>query len=194
MSAATVRVARAARPTTRPAARAVARSGYLRLVATRRSSAARAPFIAVVVVILAVGLLALLLLNTVLAQDAFRLHALQVQSRTLADQEQSLQREVERLQSPQWLAARAASMNMVPGGTRAFLELPSGKVRGVALPGEAPPPVVVAAPAAAAGAKSTGAKPTTSGNGTWVAVAPAGQHAAHKPAARKPAAKPSPRP
>jgi hypothetical protein len=181
--------ARAARPSTRPAPGPTARSAaYLRLVATRRSSAARAPFIAVVVVILSVGLLALLLLNTVLAQDAFTLHALQVQGRVLADQEQGLQRDVERLQSPQSLAARATALNMVPGGTRAFLDLRTGKVLGVAQPGQASPPPVVAAaaPAAAAPAK---AKPSAAANGGWVPVT-------SKPAphGKKPAPKPSSKP
>jgi hypothetical protein len=139
-------------------------------VTARRSSAARAPFVAAVVVILAAGLLGLLLLNTVLAQDAFRLHALQLQGHVLADQEQSLQREVEALQSPQSLAARATAMGMVPGGPRAFLRLSDGKVLGVAVPGQAP---VVAAPPAAvkvstAAAKTPpAAKPAT---GTWVVV------------------------
>jgi hypothetical protein len=167
----TAATARAARPAARSAARpATARTGYLRLVTARRSSAARAPFVAAVVVILAAGLLGLLLLNTVLAQDAFRLHALQLQGHVLADQEQSLQREVEALQSPQSLAARASAMGMVPGGPRAFLRLSDGKVLGVAVPGQAP---VAAAPPAAvkvttAAAKTPpAAKPTA---GTWVVV------------------------
>jgi hypothetical protein len=188
MSAATARATRPSRPSTRPAPRPTARSAaYLRLVATRHSSAARAPFIVVVVVILAVGLLGLLLLNTVLAQDAFTLHALQVQGRVLADQEQGLQRDVERLQSPQSLAARATALNMVPGGTRAFLDLRTGKVLGVAQPGQAaPPPVAAAATAAAAPTK---VKPSAAANGGWVPVT-------SKPAAhgKKPAPKPSSKP
>jgi hypothetical protein len=75
---------------------------------------------------------------------------------------------------------------MVPGGTRAFLELPTGKVSGVALPGQAPPPVVVAAPAAAkpAAGKPAAKKPAAGATNTWVVVQPG----------RKPAPKPSPRP
>jgi hypothetical protein len=190
MSAATAR-ARSTRPVARPAARPSARSvGYLRLVAARRSSAAKAPFIAVVVLILGAGLLGLLLLNTVLAQDAFTLHALQVQGRVLADQEQSLQREVERLQSPQSLAARATAQGMVPGGTRAFLRLSDGKVLGVAVPGEAAPPPVVRAAAPAAGPAATAAKPKPSAasTGGWVPVR------STKPARKQPAPKPSARP
>jgi hypothetical protein len=186
MSAAT---ARATRPSPRSAPGTTARSvGYLRQVAARRSSAARAPFIAVVVLILAVGLLGLLLLNTVLAQDAFTLHKLQVQGRVLADQEQSLQRDVERLQSPQSLAARATAQGMVPGGTRAFLRLSDGKVLGVAMPGEAPPPPVVHAAPAHAAATAAKPKPSAASNGGWVPVQPT------KPAAKKPAPKPSARP
>jgi hypothetical protein len=105
----------------------------------------------------------------VLAQDAFRLHALQVQSRVLADQEQALQREVEQLQSPQSLASRATAQGMVPGGPPAFLRLSDGKVLGAAVPGAAP--VVAAKPAAPAAAKPK-PKPAAPapGAGTWVAV------------------------
>jgi hypothetical protein len=78
---------------------------------------------------------------------------------------------------------------MVPGGTRAFLELPSGRVLGVALPGEVPPaPVAQVAPAAAAPAVKP--KPSPASTGGWVAV-PAGKPA-HQP--KKPAPKPSHRP
>jgi hypothetical protein len=194
MSGATARAtARPARPSTRPAQRSAARASatsvaYLRLVATRRSSAARAPFIATVVVILAAGLLGLLLLNTVLAQDAFRLHALQVQGRVLADQEQGLQRDVERLQSPQSLAARATALNMVPGGPPAFLNLPAGTVSGVAVPGQAPLPPPVAAASPAVAAKSAPAKAKAPAAGTWVVVPP--QQPQTKPAT-KPATKPT---
>lgn len=121
------------------------RPSYLRLVAARRSSAAKAPFVVVVVLILVTGLLGLLALNTVLAQDAFRLHALQVSSRVLADREQALQRQVADLQSPQSLAARATRLGMVPGGPPAFLVLPEGKVLGAPEPGAAPLPIAVAA-------------------------------------------------
>ena len=121
---------------------------YLRLVAARRSSAAKTPFVVMVVLILLTGLLGLLALNTVLAQDAFKLHALQVSSRVLADREQALQRQVADLQSPHSLASRATRLGMVPGGPPAFLRLADGKVLGAPAPGAAPLPVAVPAPAA----------------------------------------------
>jgi len=147
---------------------ATRRTASLRLVAHRRSQAARTPFVAMVVLLLLTGLLGLLLLNTVLAEDAFRLHALQVDGRALADREQELQRDVADLQSPRSLAARATSLGMVPGGPPAFLRLADGKVLGSAVPGSAPlvlPPVpgangpaaaAPARPAAAAGAGQAG--------------------------------------
>jgi cell division protein FtsB len=82
----------------------------------RTGRARRTPFAAVVVSLLAVGLLGLLVLNTVLAQDAFRLHTLKAESRALEDREQLLQREVEALRAPQALAARAGALGMVQAG------------------------------------------------------------------------------
>jgi hypothetical protein len=155
-------------------ARALPRTGsakpaYLRLVAARRSSAARTPFVVVVVLILLGGLLGLLALNTVLAQDAFALHSLQVQSRQLADREQALQREVADLQSPRSLASRATGLGMVPGGPPAFLRLSDGKVLGAPQPGAATPVVPVAA-APAASAIAVKAKPKAPTAGGWQKV------------------------
>ncbi len=110
-----------------PAARAAAR-GPLR----------RSPFVAVVVSLLAAGLLGLLVLNTALAQDAFRLHTLKQESRALEDREEALRREVEALQSPSELAGRAAELGMVPAGPPAFLRLSDGAVLGSTTPAEVP--------------------------------------------------------
>ncbi|MCU1674040.1 MAG: hypothetical protein JWN77_2153 [Frankiales bacterium] len=165
-------------------ARALPRTGsakpaYLRLVAARRSSAARTPFVVVVVLILLAGLLGLLALNTVLAQDAFALHALQVEGRQLADREQALQRQVADLQSPHSLASRATRLGMVPGGPPAFLRLSDGKVLGAPAPAAAVAQPVVAAPAQpAAQAKPKSQPPATggwqkvSGSTTWTAPKP----------------------
>ncbi len=117
---------RAAAPTRRPA---------LSLVPSRRprlavGALARTPFVTLVVALLAAGLLGLLALNTLLAQDAFRLHTLKLDARELEDREQVLEREVEALQAPAALAARATELGMVPAGPPAFLRLPDGKVLG----------------------------------------------------------------
>ena len=118
-----------------PAAR---RRPALRLVAAVRTDAPRAPFVAVVVCLLVAGLLGLLVLNTVLAKDAFTLHTITLDSRTLADREQTLSREVEDLRSPQALADRAAQFGMVQAGPPAFLRLPDGAILGAATAGLPP--------------------------------------------------------
>ncbi|MGB8651510.1 MAG: hypothetical protein WCD35_12710, partial [Mycobacteriales bacterium] len=114
------------------------RSSPLRLVTQRRSSAAKAPFVVVVVMLLVGGLLGLLLLNTLVAQDSFALHDLTKQGKALDQREQELGRQVQTLQAPAQLAARATSLGMVPGGPPAFLRLPDGRVLGQPMPGVAP--------------------------------------------------------
>jgi hypothetical protein len=124
-----------------PPERAAARSrrqSPLTLVPSGQVDARRAPFVAVVVVLLVAGLLVLLVLNTVLARDAFTLHSLKIQDRVLTDREQALQREVERLRAPQELAAAAIALGMVQSGPPAFLRLPDGAVLGTPVPAEEP--------------------------------------------------------
>lgn len=97
-----------------------------------RAHAPRAPFVLLVVALLGLGLLALLLLNTASAQDAFRLSDLQRQSKTLADQEQALSRQAADLSDPASVAAAATKLGMVPGAVPIFLapgqKVPAGEV------------------------------------------------------------------
>ena len=116
------------------------------VVPAGRPSASRAPFVAVVVSLLAAGLLGLLTLNTVLAQDAFTLHTLKTEGRELAEREQLLLREVELLRAPESLSAKATELGMVPAGPPAFLRLPDGAVLGEPAPGESPDPAAEPAP------------------------------------------------
>jgi len=101
----------------------------------------RAPFAAALVALMVTGLIGLLVLNTVLAKDAFKLYALQVEGRKLADSEQFLTREVEALRAPSALAKQAAAMGMVQAGPPAFLRLPDGAVLGSAEPAQLAEPV-----------------------------------------------------
>jgi hypothetical protein len=116
------------------------RRALLTVVPVGESTAPRAPFAFAVVALLVSGLIGLLVLNTVLAKDAFKLHALQVEGRVLEDREQDLTREVESLRAPSALAEKAAAMGMVEAGPPAFLRLPDGAVLGAAVPAEAPVP------------------------------------------------------
>jgi hypothetical protein len=145
MSAMTTGAARTlAMPLRSPVSRAAPRkTAALRLVPQRHSSAAKAPFVVVVVALLVGGLLGLLLLNTLVAQDSFALHDLGKQAKALEQQEQDLARQVQALQAPGELASRATALGMVPGGPPAFLRLSDGKVLGQPTAGVAPvaPPV-----------------------------------------------------
>jgi hypothetical protein len=102
------------------------------------------------------GLLGLLLLNTALTEDAFRLHRLEQQAEVLAEQEQQLSLEVDALSDPAALAGRAAGLGLAPGGGTRYLPPgtpvpPGGRVvRGG--PGDAAVLVVVPPPAPPAGA------------------------------------------
>ena len=124
-----------------------------------RSRVGRGAFVALLVALLAAGLLGLLGLNTLLAQGSFRLHALQVQNKQLADREQVLRRDVEARQAPAALAAQAQTMGMVPGGPPAFLRLPDGAVLGDPKPATAPPAPPPAQTQAPTGRAATGQAP-----------------------------------
>jgi hypothetical protein len=98
--------------------------------------------VALVLVLLSLGLGALLLLNTLLAQGSFTLHALEGQVADLADREQELQQRAAELAAPQRLARHAAALGMVPSENPAFLRAEDGKVLGEPVPAADPPPVV----------------------------------------------------
>ena len=172
------------------------RSGSLRLVPPRPSRAPKAPFVGVVVALLAVGLLGLLLLNTVLAQDAFHLHALEGQAKTLEDREQLLAGEVEALQAPAALAEAAKDQGMVPGGPPVFLRLSDGKVLGRSSPAPSAPAPAVAAiehgSREAAPSPETGVASPAPTPSSRASAAPSAKASAQPSA--QPSAKPSPKP
>ncbi|MCT9008546.1 hypothetical protein [Streptomyces rhizosphaerihabitans] len=123
-----------------------------RLLPAGAGQAARTPFVLLVVLLLGGGLIGLLVLNSALSEGAFRLDDLQKETKSLTDEEQGLQRDVDAYSAPDALQRRARELGMVPGGDPAFLD-PDGTVKGV--PGAAgrqsaaqapmiPPPEVLA--------------------------------------------------
>ena len=123
--------------TTSPAPRPsrLSRAGAaLHLVPGTRPRLGGGPFAAVVVGILAGGLLTLLLLNTVIAQGAFTVNQRQAQADALAVQEQALAQRVAALETPDALERRARELGMVASTTPVFLRLSDGKVLGVPTP------------------------------------------------------------
>ena len=69
------------------------------------------------------GLVALLFINTLLAQDAFKLSKLQLEARLLTDQREAYIRQLDRISSPMSLAAAATKMGMKPSENPQFLNL-----------------------------------------------------------------------
>ena len=108
---------------------------HLRLVAPLRPErASRGLFAVVVTLILALGLIVMLLLNTSVAQTAFVVSELQSQQRELARQEASLTEVIATAAAPPVLESKARALGMVPTTRPVFLTVPSGKVRGKAKP------------------------------------------------------------
>src|SRR5262249_25920066 len=123
-------------------------------VVRRSSSPPRAPFVLLVVGLLGGALVSLLLLNTVLAQDAFTLNELQRGNQQLSERNQARQEEIGRENSPARLHAKARALGMVDGKRPAFIDARTGRVTEG---GTRPPGASDDALAAAAGAGVTGA-------------------------------------
>jgi len=89
-------------------------------------------FVIFLSIIGAIGLLLLLTINTMLAQDAFELQRLQAQATTLSDQREAVMRQIDFVSSPEELAARAIAQGMVPSQNPKFLSLNSSSLTSVA--------------------------------------------------------------
>lgn len=72
------------------------------------------------------GLLALLVINTALAQDAFILKDLKQQAQVLTDQREAILREVAQKSSPDQLSQSAAQLGMVASTNPRFLDMSAG--------------------------------------------------------------------
>ncbi|WP_020573424.1 hypothetical protein [Actinopolymorpha alba] len=143
----------------RPRREQARRERRLQVVPDSAGQPSRAPFVLLVVVILGVGLVGLLLLNTSLQQGSFAIHDLNRTTSQLEERQGVLEQRVATLQAPETLASRAQSMGMVPNTNPVFLRLSDGVVLGDAVP--AKPRVT--------------AQPTPTGTPGGQATPPAGQ-------------------
>ncbi|MEW1721352.1 cell division protein FtsL [Streptomyces sp. NPDC093109] len=125
-----------------------------RLMPAGNSSAARTPFVLLVVLLLGSGLITLLLLNSALNEGSFQLSALKKRTTDLTDEEQALQRDVDEYSAPYALERRARELGMVPGGSPAFLNA-DGTVKGVPEPADPAATGTAATGTGAAGQPST---------------------------------------
>jgi hypothetical protein len=94
----------------------------------------RPAFLVLIVAIVVGGVLGVLLLNTKINENAFRLDDLRARQAALDLQEQQLAQALAEKESPGNLAAQARQLGLVPAGTPAFIRLPDGRVVGVPRP------------------------------------------------------------
>lgn len=97
-------------------------------------AAPRMPFVLLVLTLVAGGIVGLLVLNTAINTDAFKITALKDQQSKLDTQEQQLNQELTDLQSPGNLQAAATRLGLVPAGTPAYIHLPDGRIINVPRP------------------------------------------------------------
>jgi len=71
----------------------------------------------------AIGLMFLLLINTLLAQDAFELTNLKLEAKLVSDEREAIARQIDTLSSPESLANSATALGMKPSEIPTFLEL-----------------------------------------------------------------------
>ncbi len=133
-------LAPARRPEPAEPGRAKSNRGRLRVAPPVPVSAPRAPFVALVLVVVVAGVLGILVLNTKINENAFRLANLHNQQDGLDAQEQQLNQQLAQDSSPTSLAAAALRLGLVPNGKPAYITLPDGRVIGVPQPATGQPP------------------------------------------------------
>jgi hypothetical protein len=101
-------------------------SPRLRVAPPAPVSAPRAPFVALVLVLVLLGVIGILVLNTRIAENAFKLDALKTKQAGLDRDEERLRSDLANKESPVTLASRAKQLGLVPSRTPAFLVLPDG--------------------------------------------------------------------
>jgi hypothetical protein len=134
------------------------------VLAGRKGKPSLLPFVAVLLVLGLLGMLALLFLNTELNKGAFTIKQQKASATKLTQEAQQIQQSLAGLDGPGALAAKASELGMVPNGNPAFLA-PNGSILGSpsAAPTATPTPTPPADPAAPA--VQTPPPPTPTGAG-----------------------------
>jgi type II secretory pathway component PulJ len=83
-----------------------------------------------VVLLVAAGLAGLLVLNTSVNSNSFRLHEQAKRGKQLDVTEAQLRRDVANLDTPSRLDSEARRLGLVPAGTPGFIDLRTGTVNG----------------------------------------------------------------
>lgn len=111
----------------------------LRLAPPLPVNVPRTPFIVLVVLVVVAGVLGILVLNTKINQNAFKLDALRASQTELDLRQQQLEQYIAEQESPGSLAAAAAKLGLTDPGPPAFITLPDGKIIGVPRPATGAP-------------------------------------------------------
>jgi len=90
---------------------------------TSGKQADRKFFAKFVTVVGVIGLMFLLLINTLLAQDAIELNSLKIQAKLVSDQREAIARQIDTMSSPDALAKAATALGMKPSESPTFLLL-----------------------------------------------------------------------
>ncbi|MGA1701914.1 MAG: hypothetical protein ACO4BY_12395, partial [Candidatus Nanopelagicales bacterium] len=105
------------------------------LPATSSKRRARLGIFAIVCLAIAtVGLVSMLIVNTMLASGAFTVSELQAEKALLLEQEQQLTEEIAIASSPLLLEEKARALGMVPQDAPAFIDLETGEIVGNTVP------------------------------------------------------------
>jgi hypothetical protein len=163
----------------------------LRVIPSSITRTGNGAFASTCIALLIAGLIALLLLNTALAQGSLALGDLQRESVRLSDTAGNLQEEIDRASATGALARSAAEIGMVRMNTRGYVDLSKGTVTGEPEPAtknnafpivtSPTPPAVTASvkkvlssasKVGAAASAASGATPTASGASTAAPAAP----------------------
>ena len=70
-----------------------------------------------------IGLMLLLLINSLLVQDAFELTNLKLEAKLVSDEREAIARQIDKLSSPEALAKSATTLGMKPSENPTFLSL-----------------------------------------------------------------------
>ena len=92
---------------------------------TADKQADRRYFAVFVTMVGVVGLMFLLFINTLLAQDAFKLSELKAEAKLVSDQREAIARTIDEISSPEALARKATDLGMKPSKVPNFLDLNS---------------------------------------------------------------------
>jgi hypothetical protein len=138
------RAGAAGQPSARPLrAPEVARPRPRLTIVTGTTSAGRVPFAVLVGAILLTGLMGLLLVHTLAAQESFRVHDLTQRLAVLQDEEQQLAVANQQASTPTALRIEAEDLGMRPSRISDYRTAKDGRVIGTltAIPVAAPPPI-----------------------------------------------------